>query len=41
MVKVDASDVGERAILSQHMGEKNKMYPIAFFSQKLSGKTKL
>lgn len=34
VVEGDASDVGVGAILSQRMGEKNKLHPIAFFSKK-------
>ncbi|KAK1795660.1 hypothetical protein P4O66_001153 [Electrophorus voltai] len=36
MVEVDASNVGAGAVLSQHMGERGGLRPIAYFSRKLS-----
>lgn len=36
IAKVDASNTGVGAVLSQHFGEKPKLHPIAFFSRKLS-----
>lgn len=36
MVKVDASESGVGAVLSQQFGEKAKMFPVAYFLWKLS-----
>lgn len=36
IVEVDASDTGVGAILSQHFGQRPKMYPVAFYSKKLT-----
>lgn len=35
-LEVDASDLGNRVVLSQHSSEDNKLYPCAFLSRKLS-----
>ncbi|KAK1799501.1 hypothetical protein P4O66_000366 [Electrophorus voltai] len=36
LVEVDASDVGVGAVLLQHTGERGGLWPIAYFSRKLS-----
>ncbi|XP_060780914.1 uncharacterized protein LOC132888837 [Neoarius graeffei] len=35
-LEVNASDMGVGAVLSQRFGEKQKLYPVVFFSKKLS-----
>lgn len=36
VVEVDASETGVGAGLSQHFGERSKLFPVAFFSKKLT-----
>ncbi|KAK1791108.1 hypothetical protein P4O66_002141 [Electrophorus voltai] len=36
VVEVDASEVGDDAVLSQQSGKDKKLYPCAYFSQRLS-----